>query len=179
MTGCDPGEALRRALAALPEERFEAARAVGQSGALRWLPLARAPFRSGGHESRVGPDREGGWWVESANALLPVAPGAPVPPLLGWLEHDPDEVRRTLAAGLEAAGLPPGAADGFPLDTIVEFGLRTTEHWTHHALRWLDDGVAITRGVAGALGVLLREEALPAATRLRVAALVQRRSAGH
>lgn len=173
---------LRAALAALPDERLERTRVFGAGDEpRRWLPLARARFGAG-DGGRVGLGLEADWWVESANALLPVEPGAPVPPLLGWLEREPAEVRAELERGLVAAGLPAHGAATFPLDALVEYGLRTTEHWTAHALRWLSSEaseVEITAGIASALGVILREEALPADTRRTVAALVRKRWTAH
>ena len=178
---------LRRGLEALPEERFEPARAIGQeAGSLRWLPVATAESKSADIAgSRVGLGPDASWWCESANALLPVRSGAPIPPLLCWLDGDPADARRTIARGLEEAGLPAEAAGTFPLAAIAEYGLRTTELWRDRSLRWLEagieegpgegvgDGLEITPGVADALGEILREELLPADTRRRVAELIR------
>lgn len=170
-------EGLRDALGVVAAEHWRPQRERLGVSAPRWLPIAQAVSKVSGAITEVGLGQDGSWWAETAHARIEVRVGQALPALLCWLEYERGEVLALLSAGLERHGLPTAAALMFPFSALAAYGLRSTEHWTHLALDWLEDGLPPSPVSAEALGELIRNPLLEPDTRRRAARLAMQAGA--
>jgi hypothetical protein len=141
---------------------------------VRWLPvtnLSEAPHSPSG---RLGITDEGTWVVSGHEGLVVDAAWSHYWVLLPLLEHPFEDAARSVAAGLEAAGVQPGAEQAFPWEKVIECALEgPLDYWARLALDWIP-AVGLTPALAQALRSLEQARWASQQVRHRARSLLRR-----